>query len=221
MKALRWPESWLFPLSVLVFLLWPELDLSLSAHFWQPEQGFYLKQARWAWWTFELFAQIPRILAVLLLMGWLLSFIREPLKNHRPALAFLLFSLLLGPGLLVNEVFKSHYGRARPSQVEAFGGDRQFTPPTRPARQCEKNCAFVSGHAAGAFWLMALAWITGRRRWLLPGLLLGLWVGFVRVVQGGHFPSDVLFAGWVVWFSLRLNARWWLHRWQIHPPSAD
>jgi hypothetical protein len=35
---------------------------------------------------------------------------------------FILLSVILGPGLLVNLVFKDHWGRPRPRQVVALGG---------------------------------------------------------------------------------------------------
>ncbi len=221
MKALLRLELWLFPGTILLFLLWPELDLKISRFFWQPEQGFVLRDAGWVRFTYELFAQLPRVLAVVLLLAWLGSYLHERIRAQRPLLGFLLFSLVLGPGLIVNEGFKAHYDRARPSQIRQFGGEKQFTPALQPADQCRRNCSFVSGHAAGAFWLMALAWLFGRRRWLVPGIVLGLFVGLVRIVQGGHFFSDVLFAGWVVWFTLRLCARLWLGRWSITPATKQ
>ena len=211
----------LFLPTVALFLIWPDLDLYISDKLWTPQQGFFLRDQAWVRLTYDLFGYLPRLLAVFLLTGWLYTFLSERWQSRRPMLAFLLFSLILGPGLLVNEVLKGQYGRARPHQVEAFGGERTYTPPTRPARECERNCSFVSGHAAGAFWLMAAGWVAGKHRWLLPGLALGLFVGLVRMIQGGHFFSDVLFAGWAVWFTLRLSARYWLGRWSVRPDVPD
>ena len=37
-------------------------------------------------------------------------------------------SFIMGPGILVNSVFKDHWGRARPVTVEQFGGDLVFSP---------------------------------------------------------------------------------------------
>jgi lipid A 4'-phosphatase len=57
--------------------------------------------------------------------------------------------------LLANTLLKDHWGRARPTQIEAFGGLQRFTPAPLPAAECERNCAFVSGHAALGFSLVA------------------------------------------------------------------
>jgi lipid A 4'-phosphatase len=130
-------------------------------------------------------------------------------------LAFLILSLALGPGLLVNEVFKAESGRARPGQVEQFGGEKSFTPVFQPADQCTRNCSFVSGHAAMGFYLIGLAWVRQDRRWLWLGIAAGALVGAARILQGGHFLSDVLFGFWVVYGVNVLLARWLLGRWSI------
>jgi len=114
--------------------------------------------------------------------------------------------MIIGPGLLVNTLFKDNWGRARPSQVEEFGGTKQFTRAALPADQCAKNCSFVSGHASVGFFFLAFAYVWPRRRilWLASGTALGLGIGLVRIMQGGHFFSDVIFCGIVVYLSARV-----------------
>jgi lipid A 4'-phosphatase len=78
---------------------------------------------------------------------------------------------------------------------------------------CAHNCSFVSGHAATGFALMAwgsFAARSRRRAWLLRGAVCGLVLGTLRVAQGRHFASDIVFAMAVVWAST-VAARWlWL-----------
>ncbi|MFZ5466979.1 MAG: phosphatase PAP2 family protein [Pseudomonadota bacterium] len=126
--------------------------------------------------------------------------------------AFLLLSLLLGPGLMVNGVLKEHWGRARPHQVVDFGGQKPFTPALQPADNCASNCSFVSGHSAIGFWWLALglAWPAWRWRALLLGVGLGGMLGLARIMQGGHFTSDVVFSFLVVWGTAELLA--WIFR---------
>jgi len=145
----------------------------------------------------------------------LLSFWSRFRHLRRPAL-FLLAVISIGPGLAVT-VLKDHWDRARPVAIVQFGGDKQFTPAWVIADQCEDNCSFVSGHASGAFSLLALAWVFPRRRqfWLVAGTLWGAHMGLVRIAQGGHFLSDVIFAGFIVYFSADLLARWVFYR----PPA--
>ena len=71
----------------------------------------------------------------------------------------------------------------------------------------EEDSSFPSGHAAMGFYLMAPAFVCYRRRpWLAAGfLLLGLAcggvIGLARIVAGCHFPSDVLWAGGIIYFT--------------------
>jgi membrane-associated PAP2 superfamily phosphatase len=111
---------------------------------------------------------------------------------------FLLLCFAVGPGLVANIIFKDHWGRARPMQVVEFGGDKSYTPPLTPSDQCARNCSFFSGEASAIFALFFAAalvvpqWSTGL---IFVGILAGLADGTVRVLQGAHFMSDVLFAG--------------------------
>src|SRR5262245_300383 len=50
---------------------------------------------------------------------------RWPSIPNRTAV-FLTFSLLLGPGLLVNGILKEHWGRPRPIAVTQFGGTQPY-----------------------------------------------------------------------------------------------
>jgi len=133
----------------------------------------------------------------------------------RRGLLFLFLVMAVGPGLLVNEVFKAESGRPRPSQVQEFEGTRDFVAAFEPSDQCDSNCSFVSGHAAMGFFFLAFAWVLRDRRWLYWGALIGLLVGLGRVMQGAHFLSDVLFGYPVVYVTALLLARAVLGRWQI------
>jgi membrane-associated phospholipid phosphatase len=111
-------------------------------------------------------------------------------------------------------VLKDHWGRARPYQIEAFGGTHQFTPAPLPADQCQRNCSFVSGHAALGFSLVGFAFLmpTGRPRNLVlaAALSFGALVGLARIAAGHHFLSDIIDAGLVV-----VGTSWLLHRWLV------
>ena len=153
----------------------------------------------------EVFDLLARVSGSLLLVYVLASLKWKGIapRGRRRAATFLLLVLLIGPGLIVN-TFKDAWGRARPVNVEELGGDRRFTPALLPSDQCKRNCAFTSGHAAFGFWWMAPAFVDRRRRgmWLALGLALGLGIGLLRIAQGGHFVSDVLFSGWIVYGTM-------------------
>jgi lipid A 4'-phosphatase len=182
-----------------LFLVFPAIDIWSSGLFWDAAGGFYLTEV---WWPRMLYVWTPRLVALLAAAGVLVllhNLVRRrtagPLNSLR--VLYLLVALALGPGLVVNVVFKDHWGRARPRTVQQFGGDRAFTPAFVISDQCERNCSFVAGHASVGFLLAGVAFAVRRRRkaWLAAGLSLGALLGFGRMVQGAHFLSDVVFAG--------------------------
>lgn len=207
----RWDVRLLL-LSIGAFVAFPEIDLAVTGWFYRPEASypFPLHTHRGIAaldfvFAYALFVTFYLALAALLLARYV-SRLRQ--AAIRRCAAFLLAALVLGPGLLVNAIAKETSGRARPKHVELFGGEQAFSPVLVPADQCDHNCSFVSGHASGAFFAMALAWVTRRRRWIAIGVVLGCVVGFARVAQGDHFLSDVVFAGWIVYGALLFAAQW-------------
>jgi len=202
--------------SLALFWLAPGIDLFVSGLFYDPQHGFALAE----WPPLREFTQSIHWItwAILLIAAagaaWLRLVGRPLWRLDRNALIFLVAALAIGPGLLVNTVLKDHWGRARPYQVEAFGGSHQFTPAPLPADQCARNCSFVSGHAALGFSLVGFAFLlpAGRRRGLalVAALSFGGLVGLARIAAGHHFLSDIVDAGLVV-----VATSWLLHLWLV------
>ena len=142
---------------------------------------------------------------------------------------FLLLSLAVGPGLIVNGVFKNVWGRPRPVDTLQFGGTHEFRRITNPGvggapERGGAGRSFPSGHAAAGFWSTSLFFVA-RYLWPQRALLtlgltlgLGLLVGTGRVLAGRHYPSDVLWAGVIVFSISGLIAYLWLQlpRWRAH-----
>ncbi len=206
----HWPLWWLgfFGLGL---MLWPEGDLHLM------ELGYDAKARVFIWahlgWVQWLYGSIRYGVWLLVSLGLgmcLLGFFWARPGWVRNGF-FALTSLALGPGLLVNGL-KAISGRPRPWQIDVFGGEANFVPAWRFDDACVSNCSFVSGHASvgfAIFWI--LAWLDAKRRdrWLVLGMLGGLWVGLGRMLQGGHFPSDVVWSGWLVYVACWFSA-WWV-----------
>lgn len=111
---------------------------------------------------------------------------------------YLAACLLIGPLTIANLGFKDHWGRARPMHVIEFGGSEIYSPPTKPSNQCDRNCSFFSGEASSIyiiFFAAAFLFPAEAKFWTLSGVILGTLAGFVRMTEGGHFLSDVAFAG--------------------------
>ncbi len=184
-----------------------DIDLALSATFYGPDVGWRHAEA-WGWrWLFE-FGLRPSIVMAcgacfVLLGGWLYS----QWQPYRRTCLVLVLVVALGPGLIVNGILKPYWGRPRPRHVEVFGGPQVYHPWWRPGGPGSGK-SFPSGHAAMGFAMLAGAVVmpqgTRRRyRWLrhtaIGGALgYGLLMGCGRIVQGGHFLSDVLWSGVIV-----------------------
>jgi membrane-associated PAP2 superfamily phosphatase len=199
-------------LSLSITLLIPGGDLAVSHLFWRPGQGFIGNELAAVRWVYDIVPWLGRLAA---LVGLVLLIRAGEAVGVRWRRRGLMLSLVMvaGVGALVNGVFKEHWGRARPVTVDSFGGNRSFTPVWMPSDECRSNCSFVSGHAATGFALMgvgALATLRARRRWCLIGIGAGLLIGLGRIAQGGHFLSDVIFAGLAVWASVALFRALWL-----------
>jgi lipid A 4'-phosphatase len=170
--------------------------------------------------------RIPSIaLGITGLAVFLLSFARSEYCRWRRAGAYLVLLLILGPGLLVNTVFKEHWGRPRPREVVEFGGKKQFLHPWQKGED-GKGRSFPSGHSSAAFYMAAPYLIyrrTNRRRayaWLAGGLLFGIVMSIARITQGAHFLSDTLWAfGMVALSALMLAALLNLERAAVASPA--
>lgn len=192
--------------------VWSEADVTMAGVFTGPSAS--LAQARQWWWVAFINEYIPtlfRACLLLCLIGWVVATLQVRWQRWRLALAFVVVAGVLGPGLVVNWVFKDQWQRARPYQVTQFGGTQQFTRAGVMTDQCNYNCSFVSGHVACGAFLASLALVLRRRKlWIATGVLAGGLVGFSRMAAAGHWLSDVLWAfpitwltSWLVWCALR------------------
>ena len=177
----------------------PAVDLYFAGLFHEPGGGFpaardpdlqTLRRA-FIWVGYVVFAGLLVSVAARHLWG------RYVFGLTRRSICFIVVFSVLGPGLIVNHVFKDHWDRARPREIVEFGGDKAFTPPLVIADQCDRNCSFVSGEASYGFAYAAFAFLVAprwRRRVFWAAVGFGTAVGALRMAMGGHFLSDVFFA---------------------------
>ncbi|MEA1048880.1 phosphatase PAP2 family protein [Lamprobacter modestohalophilus] len=132
-------------------------------------------------------------------------------------LGFLLLLLALVPGLVVNQVFKEHWGRARPIQLEQFGGHQTFTPAFVVSDQ--NGGSFSSGHVAAAAWLVAVPVVLFgvSSIWTGAALLYLLAMVLARMAAGAHFLSDTLTSILLVWLGFLILQRLF----SLEPPGTS
>lgn len=179
------------------FVLLPGVDIAVSKAFWSPEAGFAAERSPFLVRLRHLGPHLVRLTALAAAAIMLLKIAfpdRPPLLPLRIPL-FLLSTLAIAPGLVVNAILKDNWGRPRPRMLEMFGGDAPYVPVWQIADHCEKNCSFVSGEASSGIWLVALAFLvpaSWRIAVAAPALLLAFALSLNRVAFGGHFLSDTM-----------------------------
>ena len=208
----------------MLFSLWPGIDLSISTALMNAGGPDRPRFALGQWTAVRaLYEIVPWLGRGALLACLVLLMLPRPGRNGSAALRrwsqrapAMLLVLVLGLWLVVNAGFKEHWGRPRPQHVEALGGHQPFRSIAEPSSLCHSNCSFPSGHAATGFVVMAAglrASASRRRSWAWAGLALGTLFGLGRMLQGGHFASDVIFAGLMIW-GVTLAAQQTMLRWR-------
>ena len=181
-----------------VFALWPELDRDVAGFFYRQGQGFVGHGGVWSplrdFFNIApfLFLAAPAIFYLCRRFGF-----PAPYAPTGRALLFLIATMIVGPGLVVNLGLKDHAHRPRPTQTQDYGGPHEFRPWYRFDGGCKKNCSFVSGEASEGFWMVAPAALAPPpiRPFAIAGaLIFGAAASLLRVSAGGHYLSDVILA---------------------------
>lgn len=181
-------------------------DLAAAAFFYAPGSG-WTHGGEEPWVFLYRYGNIPALaLGAMAAVVFVLGFFVERLRRERAAALFVVAFLALGPGLIVNTAFKDHWGRPRPADVVQFGGTEVYRPFWSPG-EAGQGRSFPSGHAAVGFFLMAPYFVLRRRapgrarKALAAGILYGGLMGLGRMIQGGHFLTDVIWSGALVYLA--------------------
>ena len=184
----------------------PTLDLFVSSLFYYGDSQFFIQ-------SFDLISIIFRDIFLPFLLIYILvfpifgfffkiDFIFFNYKFSIKEITLIWFSQILTILVFINLGLKNLWGRARPGDVLEFGGESIFTSWYQLSNACKSNCSFVSGDASVGFSIVILYLITKNVLFLYLSLVSGILLGFIRIMAGGHFLSDVLFAGL---FTIILN----------------
>ena len=204
-----------------VFGVFPVLDLKISGLFYPVRDlngnmfAWRLSPALSALHDVGLNAAFVLVAPALIAPVIKLLFPRMRMLVSGRAIVFLISTMLLAPGLVTNVVLKDYWGRPRPIDVTEFGGQQHFVPWWDPRGDCPSNCSFVSGDVSTTAWTFAPAALAPPQyRALAYGAAAALTVfmAVVRIMFGGHFATDTVFAGvftfLIVWLAYALIYRW-------------
>lgn len=213
----KWVILWvilgLMAVTTVLFWLMP-LDLMVSALFHDPQASsgasWPVKQQSFVQFCYKAAPALTLLIALPALLIVLFGGLSTRFKRWRAHAGVVVLTVILGPGLLVNGIFKDHWDRPRPVQTADFGGAYPYTPPLQigPA---DEGKSFPCGHCSAGFALAALWLLLRRHRRGLAlaalgvAVLLGASMGFSRMAAGGHYLSDVLWAAWLSFFAAWLS----------------
>ena len=185
-------------LTLCVFAIWPRLDLAVAHLFYWDGRfdgdGLPDQLSR------DFFRVTPFVVLVVYVALWLAKHLGVWLRwaPSGRAVIFLIATMAIGPGLLVNLGLKDHWGRPRPYQTEDFNGPDPYVPWYDTSGACKRNCSFVSGEASTGFWMVAPASVlppTWRGPAIVAAFAFGFGASLLRLAFGGHYLSDVLLGG--------------------------
>ena len=191
-------------ISSLFLTVGPTLDLYLSALFYKGGTQFVLQ-------SFDYFSFLlrdgflPFLLVYILILPIFSQFfsIKKIFFDHSFSINDVLYvwiSQVLTLLVLVNLVLKNLWGRARPGDTLNFGGEDYFSPWYEITNVCNNNCSFVSGDASVGFSIIIMYFLTKKVFYVYASVFSGFLLGFVRITEGAHFFSDILFAGLFIIF---------------------
>src|SRR5277367_525083 len=185
-------------LALAVFAIWPELDLAGARYFYH-EGGFFGRNSIERF-SRDFFRVTPFVVLAAYAALWFAKNRGVKLRwaPSGRAMIFLIATMVIGPGLIVNLGLKDHWHRPRPVQTQDFNGPNPFTPWYDDNGGCKMNCSFVSGEAATGFWMVAPASVLPmpwRCSAMVAAFAFGFGASLLRLAFGGHYLSDVLLGG--------------------------
>lgn len=194
-------------LAVLTLIFWvSQADFIVLKTFYRESGGWFLGD-RLPWILLYKYGSLPGLfIGAASLLVLVTGFFVKRYSGCRKAALFLILCLALGPGLIINTLLKDHWGRPRPLHIQEFGGSEEYRRAW-VRTDFKDGRSFPSGHASIGFFLMTPFFVLRQKRgklalgFLLAGLIYGSLMGLGRMIQGSHFPSDVLWAAGLVYFT--------------------
>ena len=191
----------------IIFFLFPNIDITVSGLFFGKDGSFLASEHDW----FIYFVR-KMILPLLVLLVFFIpiaaavkqyiygeKILNRPLRDW----TFLFSCLIIGTGVIVNSIFKSFWGRARPNDTLVFGGEQPFTIPWLNVDYCEANCSFVSGDVSFFTLSLAILLIFNKQTWNIFAYSAIILISLLRIMEGDHFLSDTIMSFIITYVVIR------------------
>ena len=206
-KDIYLPVALLLILSI-PFYIW-DLDIAISSWFYDSfsEKHWILKN-QCPWNIFYKFGTWPAIgISIVALFVFISCIFYQKFIKVRKKTLYIAAVMIIGPGIIINSIFKDNFGRPRPRNIEQFGGEQKYHQLLE-SDWGNKGRAFPCGHCSTAFYFFTFYFLfkKNKRKWLSYtglsiGIGYGLLMGIARIGQGGHFASDVLWSAGFVYLT--------------------
>ncbi len=220
-KILNLNNKIFFSLAIFLFLIifltvGSSIDIHLSSLFYY-NKGQFLLQSYDSLTVFFRKILLPMVIVYIFILPAISLFF--PLKiifmNHKFKFKDIIF--LWGSGILnllivVNLLLKNNWGRSRPGDIIQLGGEENFTPWYQISNSCNTNCSFVSGDAAVGFSIISLYFLTKNEIFFWLSLFIGTSLGLIRIMEGGHFLSDVVMSAVILFLSYYFQTKYYLKK---------
>ena len=180
----------------IIFFLFPNIDITVSGLFFGQDGSFLASEQDW--FIYFIRKMILPLLALLVFFIPIAAVVKQYIYGEKILnkslrdWTFLFSCLVLGTGVIVNSIFKSFWGRARPNDTLAFGGEQPFTIPWLNVDYCEANCSFVSGDVSFFTLSLAILLIFNKQSWNIFAYSAIILISLLRIMEGDHFLSDTI-----------------------------
>ena len=189
----------IFGIVGLSIFFYSDLDLNIARYFYSDNLGFDENITPWKYIS-KFGVYLPCISAIAALIAFIASYWINNLKPYRIKSLFIILAMLIGPIIITNVAFKSHYARPRPRQVKEFGGDSKFVKAlnvsdSKSDRRLSNlpgirgtidnfvngnvHDSFPSGHTSLAFFMMFIYFIFISSKYKYLYLALGFNYGII------------------------------------------
>lgn len=193
----------LFSLLGLIFISFFDIKIS---------KIFYTTNPNYFWIFIYNYFQIVPITGLIIL---LITFINSKIKKNKiinsKIIYFTFFFLIISQGLV--HLSKKYWGRPRPREISEINKTAiyEYKSPWQFNKTLSNNASyghsFPSGHAGFAFYTLFIYFILKFKNYkkrniaLVFALFFGTLVGMGRIIQGGHFASDVYMSFLIVFIT--------------------